>query len=352
VSVDPAAAAVVDTSTAAPDPVGVASDAPVTQLADTLIDTTTSDSGPDTRPSDGAVLRYGKITAVGSGVNASKVQVDAFGTAWLSYDAAYLPAVGDLVYLLQQGPVAHVGGKLGGSPTGPPVGVIHAFAGATAPTGWLLCDGAAVSRTTYATLFGLCGTTYGSGDGSTTFNIPNLTDRIPTGYGTKFPRGEAAGSETFTLTTSNMPSHTHGSGGTHDHTGQSHDHVGTAMGTHDHTGTSHSHTIGHDHTVSPHTHSYTGGGSQGATGGSGIVVADNTAGTTGSTTVNVVTYSGSSSSATTGVTAASAGTPNVGSATAGVNATDPGPTAAAGSGTSVNNMPPYLATSWIVRALP
>lgn len=56
-----------------------------------------------------------------------------------------------------------------------PTGSIKPFAGTTIPNGYLLCDGSAVSRTTYAALFAVIGTTYGSGDGSTTFNVPNLT---------------------------------------------------------------------------------------------------------------------------------------------------------------------------------
>lgn len=58
-------------------------------------------------------------------------------------------------------------------------GIVLPFAGSTAPSGWLFCDGSAVSRTTYAKLFAAIGTTYGTGDGSTTFNLPNLIDRIP-----------------------------------------------------------------------------------------------------------------------------------------------------------------------------
>lgn len=54
------------------------------------------------------------------------------------------------------------------------VGTIQAFGGAIAPDGWLFCDGAETSRTTYADLFAVIGTTYGAGDGSTTFNLPNL----------------------------------------------------------------------------------------------------------------------------------------------------------------------------------
>ena len=62
-----------------------------------------------------------------------------------------------------------------------PVGLISMYSGTTAPTGWLVCDGSAISRTTYATLFGVIGTTYGSGDGSTTFNLPNLKGKVPVG---------------------------------------------------------------------------------------------------------------------------------------------------------------------------
>lgn len=58
------------------------------------------------------------------------------------------------------------------------VGIITEFGGAAAPTGWLLCDGAAVSRTTYAALFAVIGTGHGAGDGSTTFNVPNIIGSI------------------------------------------------------------------------------------------------------------------------------------------------------------------------------
>jgi len=59
-----------------------------------------------------------------------------------------------------------------------PSGAVHAFAGATAPTGWLLCNGAAVSRATYAALFAAIASAHGSGDGSTTFNLPDYRGRI------------------------------------------------------------------------------------------------------------------------------------------------------------------------------
>ena len=75
--------------------------------------------------------------------------------------------------------------------TGMPIASVCAFASLTAPVGWLKCDGAAVSRTTYADLFAFIGTTYGVGDGSTTFNLPDLVGEFirgtPTGrdVGTK-----------------------------------------------------------------------------------------------------------------------------------------------------------------------
>ena len=65
-----------------------------------------------------------------------------------------------------------------------PTGVVQAFAGSTTPQGWLLCDGSAVNRTDYAALYAVIGTTYGAGDGSTTFNLPNLVDKFVEGSAT------------------------------------------------------------------------------------------------------------------------------------------------------------------------
>ena len=70
-------------------------------------------------------------------------------------------------------------------------GLVSPYAGSTAPTGWLICDGSAVSRTTYADLYAVIADTYGEGDGSTTFNLPDLRGSVPIGYGQRI--------ETFTF---------------------------------------------------------------------------------------------------------------------------------------------------------
>lgn len=65
----------------------------------------------------------------------------------------------------------------------PDTGFVMPFAGSTAPKGWLICDGSAVSRTIYSNLYSVIGTTYGSGNGSTTFNLPDLREATPKGTG-------------------------------------------------------------------------------------------------------------------------------------------------------------------------
>lgn len=94
-----------------------------------------------------------------------------------------------------------------------PIGEITIWATSSAPTGWLICDGSAISRSTYSGLFAVLGTTYGVGDGSTTFNLPNLKGRVVVGRDatdTDFDViGETRGSKTHVLTVSEIPVHSH-----------------------------------------------------------------------------------------------------------------------------------------------
>jgi microcystin-dependent protein len=94
-----------------------------------------------------------------------------------------------------------------------PVGTVFPYAGSSAPAGFLLADGSAVSRTTYAALFAVTGTTHGTGDGSTTFNLPNIKGRVVVGLDasqTEFNAvAKTGGEKTHLLTTAEMPSHTH-----------------------------------------------------------------------------------------------------------------------------------------------
>jgi len=108
-----------------------------------------------------------------------------------------------------------------------PVGSVIDFAGNSAPTGWLVCDGSAVSRTTYSDLFSAIGTLWGSGDGINTFNLPDLRRKTTIGAGGTGSAtignsvGNTGGEENHTLSTSEIPSHTHNattaSAGSHKH---------------------------------------------------------------------------------------------------------------------------------------
>ena len=193
------------------------------------------------------------------------------------------------------------------------VGTIHAYAGATAPTGYLLCDGSAVSRTTYANLFAVTGTTYGAGDGSITFNIPNLRQR--------FPLGKAAS----------------GTGSTLGETGGAIDHTHTGP-SHTHTGPSHTHTIsGTTASESAHTHSFSGNtGEEAQIDFTGSGSLDGAAGSPKHTHP----FSG-----TTG--AGSAHSHGVGTLATGSDGT--GNTGASGTGNTGTANPPYLVIQFIVK---
>ena len=90
-----------------------------------------------------------------------------------------------------------------------PAGIVMPFAGSVAPNGWLLCDGSAVSRSEYADLFTAIGTTYGAGDGSTTFNVPDLAGRVVIGVSDNHALGSTGGEASHTLSESELPAHVH-----------------------------------------------------------------------------------------------------------------------------------------------
>ena len=121
-------------------------------------------------------------------VTGNQADVGSFSAASISVSGAATFAVGPTAPTATTGTnttqlatTAFVNASIAASPS-TVSGAILMWPTASAPSGYLLCDGTAVSRTTYATLFALFGTTFGSGDGSTTFNLPNYTNRMP--YGT------------------------------------------------------------------------------------------------------------------------------------------------------------------------
>lgn len=127
-------------------------------------------------------------------------------------------------------------------PTVTPAGVIHMFAGSISPSGWLICDGSAVSRTVYADLFKVIGTTYGAGDGNTTFSLPDMRGRTPVGVGqgvglTARTLGGTVGQENSSLIEANLPAHAHSFTPAGSLTSESsHTHTSANAGNHNHTG--------------------------------------------------------------------------------------------------------------------
>jgi microcystin-dependent protein len=101
-----------------------------------------------------------------------------------------------------------LGGSSGGGSGGSAItGEVKIWTTASAPTGYLLCDGTAVSRTTYANLFAVIGTTFGTGDDSTTFNVPDFRSRVPGGVnGVDFSSiGDMVGLSTNQIEANNLP---------------------------------------------------------------------------------------------------------------------------------------------------
>lgn len=174
------------------------------------------------------------------------------------------------------------------------------YGGAVAPTGWLICNGAAVNRNTYAALFAVIGTAFGAGDGTATFNLPNLGGRMPMGQNGTYPRGSSGGVAAPVLTAAQLPAHTHTI---------NHNHAQATTST---TG-NHDHPAGHGPSASTSTTTFQEGRL------SERVIDNNLVGAAGahSHTVDLPAFTGNSGST--------------------------------GGGGALNNLPPYLSVNTIIK---
>jgi microcystin-dependent protein len=149
-----------------------------------------------------------------------------------------------------------------------PTGALMPFAGISAPSGFLLCDGSAVSRDTYSELFSVIGTSYGIGDGSTTFNVPDLKGKVIAGFNSGLSYynsiGKTGGNNTHAISIAEMPSHNH-TGTTSTNGNHNHDGTTSTNGNHNHNGTT--------STNGSHTHTSNAIGGQG---NYGLAIADGT----------------------------------------------------------------------------
>jgi microcystin-dependent protein len=213
-------------------------------------------------------------------------------------------------------------------------GELRPTASNNVPAGWLLCDGRAVDRGQYAELFDAIGTTYGAGDGTTTFQLPDLRGRFPIGAGPSDPLGVAGGARRVTLTAEQMPVHAHGVyDPTHVH--------GVYDPSHIHPDYGHAHGVsdpGHGHTVP----NLAGGNckvvvwTSGSQGQNWIAPGTGQVGTYGAGTGIGIHGSGAAQGyAGTGIGIYGAGT--------GISLYN------AGNGWDHENMPPHQAINWIIK---
>ena len=206
-----------------------------------------------------------------------------------------------------------------------PVGEVAMWTTNTAPTGWLVCDGSAISRTTYSGLFAVLGTVYGAGDGSTTFNLPNLKGRVVVGRDSADADwdtlGETRGSKTHTLVESEMPVHTH-SQSPHNHSQNAHNHLLYLVAT---------------SSDGSHRHEFTDAGTNSVA----RTTSTGAANTSSTTQVTDYTeYAGTHSHTVTGYTVDSTAT--------NIEATPP-TLGNAGSGSAHNNIQPSIVLNFIIR---
>jgi len=233
-----------------------------------------------------------------------------------------------------------------------PVGTIQMYPKSTAPTAttnggtWLVCDGSSVSRTTYSVLFSLIGETYGAGDGSNTFGLPDMRARVPVGYNSANigSAGDtqrktkaiaaASGGETHTLVDAELAKHTHPI------TDTGHVHATTEVN-HVHTGTTAD--ANADITIAPHHHGLPRRNSWGdGSYGTGFVNGGDQADTTTETTTLSITDNGHGHSFT---TAGAKTDLTINNNNTGITVNDQGT-----GDTAHNNMQPYIVVNYIILA--
>ena len=293
-------------------------------------------------PDPAVKLRQGVIQSVQTSSVTLTIGGSATAVSGVKYLSSYSPTVGDTVWLATDGRDWLVIGKLGpGSGGGGsivealPAGSIIEWGGATAPANWLIADGSAVSRTTYASLFAAIGTTFGAGDGSTTFNLPDMRGRVPVGKngGTFGTLGATGGAETVALTLAQMPGHSHAvtitdPGHTHSNT-LTNATVASDGHTHGSGSLMANIWVGYWRTTSGNSWTATNSGGVTAPGGSttsttsGAAINGSTAGNSGSVTVGIT-----NASKTTGITAS---------------------TDTQGSGSAHSNLQPYQVVNYIIK---
>ena len=239
-------------------------------------------------------------------------------------------------------------------------GSVTQYAGSSAPSGYLLCQGQSLSTTTYASLFAVIGYTYG-GSG-TSFNLPDLQNRVSVGKrgdntGTFGSLNAKGGSETHSLTTAEMPSHTHVQD-SHNHTQNAHNHT---QDWHTHAQDAHAHSVwdpGHNHSQNAHGHNFSFGGTQydgwqysTAFGGSISFAAGNAA---GGTKTYIAGNTATNNANTTGIgiyntTATNQWTQATNQASTATNNATTATNQNTGGGGAHNNLQPYIVLNYIIK---